>query len=224
MTENPRRVAVVLSGCGYLDGAEINEAVATLYHLARQGAEYQCYAPDRDFPEYDHITGQPTGASRNALREAARIARGKVAPLAKLDPSAHEAIIFVGGFGAARNLSTFAADGPGASALPEVVSAARAFRAASKPIGVECIAPAMLAVALKGDVAAKVTVGAASGASEGVEALGFRHEPQPVTGLVVDEENRIVSTPAYMYGQAPITGPFEGIGKLVDAVLAMTRG
>lgn len=215
------RVAVVLSGCGFKDGSEIHEAVAALFHLAGAGAVYDCFAPDRDFAEVDHLTGKPTGKRRNMLQEAARIARGEISDLKKLDAARYDAILFPGGFGAATNLSDFAMKGADATALPEVVAAVKAFHAAGKPIGVICIAPAMLAAALKGSgIHAKLTVGAKSGASDGVEALGARHEVCPVEGIVVDEKNKIVSTPAYMC-DGPITGPFTGIGKLVAAMLML---
>lgn len=38
-------VAVILSGCGYLDGAEVFEAVLSLLAIERRGAHYQCFAP-----------------------------------------------------------------------------------------------------------------------------------------------------------------------------------
>ena len=75
---SPLRVAVVLSGCGFKDGSEIQESVAALFHLASAGAVYDCFAPDREFAEVDHLTGEPTGKMRNALHEAARIARGEM--------------------------------------------------------------------------------------------------------------------------------------------------
>lgn len=224
MTSSTPLVAVVLSGCGFKDGSEIHEAVATLYHLDARGARYDCFAPDREFAEVDHLTGKPTGAQRNMLREAARIARGKIADLKSLDAGQFDALLFPGGFGAAVNLSDFAQKGADSTALPEVVAAVKAFHAAGKPIGVICIAPAMLAAALKGSgIHARLTVGAKSGASEGVEALGAKHEACPVEGFVVDAENRIVSTPAYMY-DAPISGPFAGIGKLVEGLLKLVAG
>lgn len=45
-----------------------------------------------------------SGSSRNVLVESARIARGKIASLAKLTTADHDAVIFPGGFGAAKNL------------------------------------------------------------------------------------------------------------------------
>jgi enhancing lycopene biosynthesis protein 2 len=223
MVESKVRVAVVLSGCGHLDGSEITEAVATLYHLASRGATYECFAPDRDLDEIDHRTGQPTGQRRKVLRESARLARGQIRSLGELDAAQFDALAFPGGFGAAKNLSDFASKGGAATALPEVVKVVKAFVDARKPIGAMCIAPAMLAAALKDTkVHPLVTVGAASGASAGVVALGARHQASPVEGFVVDRENRIVSTPAYMY-DAPITGVFEGIGKLVQTLVGLAR-
>lgn len=35
------KVAVVLSGCGYLDGSEIHETVLTILALEKQGVEWQ---------------------------------------------------------------------------------------------------------------------------------------------------------------------------------------
>jgi enhancing lycopene biosynthesis protein 2 len=218
MVESRVRVAVVLSGCGHLDGSEIQEAVATLYHLASRGATYECFAPDREFDEIDHLTGRPTGQRRKVLREAARLARGEVRPLAELDAAKFDALVFPGGFGAAKNLSDFASQGGAASAIPEVAQSAKAFLEARKPIGVICIAPAIKDTKIH----PLVTVGEASGASAGVVALGARHQVCPVEGFVVDRENRIVSTPAYMY-DAPITGVFEGIGKLVQTLVGLAR-
>ena len=223
MVESRVRVAVVLSGCGHLDGSEIQEAVATLYHLASRGATYECFAPDRDLDEIDHLTGQPTGQRRRILRESARIARGQVRSLGELDAAQFDALVFPGGLGAAKNLSDFGSKGAAATALPEVVKVVKSFVEARKPIGAICIAPAMLAAALKETkVHPLVTVGAASGASAALVALGARHQVCAVEGFVVDRDNRIVSTPAYMY-DAPITGVFEGIGKLVQTLVSLAR-
>jgi enhancing lycopene biosynthesis protein 2 len=223
MADKRLRVAVVLSGCGHLDGSEIQEAVATLYHVARLGAEYECFAPDLGLIEIDHLTGHPTGERRNMLAESARLARGAIRGIDDLAAADFEALIFPGGYGAAKNLSDFAFKGPEAEAQPEVAQVVRAFHAAGKPIGVLCIASAMLAAAFKGtDVHPLVTVGETSESSDGVEGLGARHEVCPVEGIVVDAQHKIVSTPAYMY-DATITDVFTGIGKLVETVLTLAR-
>ena len=84
MSKTPR-VAVLLAGCGHLDGAEVREAVLTLLALDQHGASAECVAPNA--PQHDvvnHITGKPVpGAVRNILEEASRIARlGKCMDLA----------------------------------------------------------------------------------------------------------------------------------------------
>uniref|UniRef100_A0A8C0CPZ1 Glutamine amidotransferase class 1 domain containing 3 n=1 Tax=Balaenoptera musculus TaxID=9771 RepID=A0A8C0CPZ1_BALMU len=131
------RVAVVLSGCGVYDGTELHEASSILVHLSRAGAEVQIFAPD--IPQMhviDHTKGQPSeGETRNVLTESARIARGKITDLAKLSAADHDAAVFPGGFGAAKNLSTFAVDGGDCKVNKDVERVLKEFHQAGKPIG-----------------------------------------------------------------------------------------
>ncbi|XP_012357337.2 glutamine amidotransferase-like class 1 domain-containing protein 3A, mitochondrial isoform X3 [Nomascus leucogenys] len=131
------RVALVLSGCGVYDGTEIHEASAILVHLSRGGAEVQIFAPDvPQMHVIDHTKGQPSeGESRNVLTESARIARGKITDLANLSAANHDAAIFPGGFGAAKNLSTFAVDGKDCKVNKEVERVLKEFHQAGKPVG-----------------------------------------------------------------------------------------
>ncbi|XP_067401263.1 glutamine amidotransferase-like class 1 domain-containing protein 3, mitochondrial isoform X1 [Emydura macquarii macquarii] len=183
------RVAVVLSGCGVYDGTEIHEASAILVHLSRGGAEVQMYAPD--IPQMhviDHRKGQPAEAeSRNVLVESARIARGKIMDLAKLTTKDHDAVIFPGGFGAAKNLSTFAVDGKDCKVNGEVERVLQEFHKAGKPIGLCCISPVLAVKVLPG---AEVTVGHEgeeggkwpyAGTAEAIKALGGKHCAKEVT-------------------------------------------
>ncbi len=214
-----KRVAVVLSGCGYLDGAEIHEAVLTLLALDRAGAAVQCAAPDK--PQHhvvDHLTGTPTDESRNVLHEAARLARGRIVPLSTIRAEDFDAVFLPGGFGAAKNLSTVAFDGPAATVDPDLVRVLRAFRAAGKPIGAVCIAPAVVVAALREGA---VTIGDDAGTAAAIEAMGGAHVACPVTELHVDRERRIVTAPAYMYGEARIADVAAGIEKAVAATLEL---
>ena len=217
-----KKIGVVLSGCGVFDGAEIHEAVLTLLAIAEAGAEAVCLAPD--IPQWhvvNHATGQPAeGETRNVLVEAARIARGQIAALDKADVSALDAAVFPGGFGAAKNLCTFAIDGADASIDPAVESFIRAMNAAGKPLGFACIAPAVAARAL-GTQAPELTIGNDPAAAAGLEKLGARHVERPVTEALVDATNRIVSTPAYMC-DAPIDQVAAGIRAMVGEVIRMT--
>ena len=212
-------VGVVLSGCGFLDGAEIHESVCTLLALDNAGATIKCYAPDIEFDVVDHHTGEATGERRNALVESARIARGEIENIGNARTGALDAVFMPGGFGAARVLSTFATEGAECSVHADVARLLRGMHAAKKPIGAICIAPAVVARAL-GSGHPKLTIGNDAGTAHALEAMGCSHEECPVTGFVVDHEHRIVTTPAYMLGPS-IAHVQKGIQKTVDAVLGM---
>lgn len=216
-----KRVGVALSGCGVNDGAEIHEAVLTLLALDRAGVEVVPMAPNiQQMHVIDHQAGAPEeGASRNVLVESARIARGEIRDMAGVDASQLDALIFPGGFGAAKNLCTLAVDGPNMSINPDVDRLVKDMHGQGKPLGFICIAPALAAKSL-GAHSPKLTIGDDPGTAEALEALGAVHISCPVDDIVVDAEQRIVTTPAYMLG--PSIGPVSrGIDKLVERVVAM---
>lgn len=215
-----KRIGVVLSGCGVYDGSEIHEAVLTLLEIDRNGAEAVCMAPDMELAEIDHLAGQPTGAKRNVLVESARIARGKIADIAKVTAADIDAIIFPGGFGAAKNLCDFAFKGADASVQPEVARLLKEMIAARKPIGAICIAPALIAATLGKEFAPELTIGTDEGTASAINATGSSHISCPVKELVIDKKNKIVSTPAYMLAGS-IGEAAEGIKKCVKAVVEM---
>ena len=199
------KVAVVLAGCGYLDGAEVQEAVLTLYFLDRAGVEISCFAPDKpQMHVVDHVTGQPTDEQRNVLVESARIARGAIQKLDAAKMADFDALVLPGGFGVAKNLSDFAHKGPEAQLDPDLVRLAGEAVQAKKPIVAICISPAVLAAALaQQGASAKVTIGNDAGTAQAIEALGSRHQACPVQQAVVDDGRRVISTPAYMLGPGP---------------------
>jgi enhancing lycopene biosynthesis protein 2 len=218
---NAKRVGVVLSGCGFLDGAEIHEAVCTLLSLDRRGAVLVAMAPDvEQLHVVDHVKREPAaGERRRVLAEAARIVRGEIVDLSKVSAADLDALVFPGGFGAAKNLCTFAVEGRAMRVLPEVERLARAMRSAGKPQGYVCIAP-VIAARLFGAEKVKVTVGNDRDTAAAIESWGARHVDCKVEEIAVDERLEIVTTPAYMLGPwiAPVAA---GIDKLVSAVLEM---
>jgi enhancing lycopene biosynthesis protein 2 len=217
------RVAVCLSGCGFLDGAEIHESVFTLLALDRAGAEIVCCAPDKkQAGVVDHHKQKPVAHEvRNVLTESARIARGEIKPLSDVRAADIDALIFPGGFGAAKNLCTFAENGPDCTVDPDVESLVSGMLTAGKPIGAICIAPAMLARILgKKKVAATVTIGTDPGTAAAINRMGAKHCECPTTEAVVDAEHKIVTTPAYMSGKGP-ADVCAGIEKLVAEVLKL---
>jgi enhancing lycopene biosynthesis protein 2 len=199
------RVGVVLSGCGFLDGAEVHEAVLSLYFLDRAGVEIACFAPDvEQLHVVDHLSGEATKETRNVLVESARIARGRVRPLAEATIDDLDGLVIPGGFGAAKNLSSFAVDGPQAKVDGELVRLVTEAFEANKPICAICIAPAVLAAALAvSGKSAELTIGTDPGTAQAIEALGSTHVSCAVDQAAVDETHKIVTTPAYMLGEGP---------------------
>jgi enhancing lycopene biosynthesis protein 2 len=213
-----KKIGVVLSGCGVRDGSEIHEAVLTLLAIDRNGAEAVCMAPDMEFTETNHLTMKETGAKRNVLVESARIARGNIKNIKDVTAAELDAVIFPGGFGAAKNLCDFAAKGAEATIQPDVARLIREMAKAGKPIGAICIAPALIAATLGKEYAPEVTIGTDAGTAAAIEKTGSCHKECPVTEFVVDRKHKIVSTPAYMLATR-ISETAEGIEKTVKAVL-----
>ena len=191
-----KKIALVLSGNGVYDGAEIHETTLTMLAIARQGAEYQCFAPDINQAHViNHMTGEEMNEIRNVLVEAARIARGNIKPLSEYKAADYDALIFPGGFGAAKNLCTFAFDGTNLTVVPEVENAIRETVSAEKPIGALCITPVIFAKVL-GDV--KVTIGQDEGTLRAIEEMGGFHEKTDYDEIVVDDKYKLITTPCYM--------------------------
>jgi enhancing lycopene biosynthesis protein 2 len=213
-----KKVGVILSGCGVLDGAEIHEAVLTLLALDRAGADIICLAPDKDQADViDHVSGKPTPEKRNVLKEAARIARGKIQDVAKVSADQLDAVVLPGGYGAAKNLCTFARDGADAQVDSAVAKLLKDMHARKKPIGALCIAPAVLARLFD---KVELTIGTDAGTAEKLQRMGARHKAASVGEVVVDAANKIVTTPCYMLATR-ISEVADGVEKLVKKLLSL---
>lgn len=216
------KVGVVLAGCGVYDGSEIHETVITLLALDRAGATAVCMAPNIEQGVVNHLTGkQIEGATRNVLEESARIARGNVTDIANIKASEIDALILPGGFGAAKNLCNFAVKGTDCEVNPEVARLVREVVAAKKPLAAICIAPALVSKVLGDDkLAHQLTIGTDEGTAQAVTAMGSTHVACPVSEFVIDQKNKLISSPAYMLAGS-ISEAAEGIEKTVTAVLEM---
>ncbi|MCB1761185.1 MAG: isoprenoid biosynthesis glyoxalase ElbB [Gammaproteobacteria bacterium] len=216
-----KRFAVVLSGTGVYDGSEIHEAVLTLLAIDRQSAEYNCFAPDiEQYHVINHLTGEESaGEHRNVLVESARIARGEIRPLSEFTAVDFDAIIFPGGFGAAKNLSTFAFDGADCAVNGEVIRAVREMLRLGKPIGALCIAPAMLAKVIAG---ARVTIGQDAQTAAAIGTMGGEHCVAGHGEVVVDEAHNLVTSPCYML-DATVSQIAEGATNVVAELIARMR-
>lgn len=212
-----KKFAVVLSGCGVYDGAEIHEATLTMLAIMKNGGTYQCFAPD--IPQYhviNHITGEEMNETRNVLVESARIARGNIKPLNEFDGKEYDAIIFPGGFGAAKNLSTVAFDGPDAKINPEVENAVNQMLELGKPIGALCISPAVIAKIIGNRV--EVTIGSDKGTADAIEKMGATHIVTTHGEVVHDHKYNVFTTPCYML-DATILNIEQGANNVVKEMM-----
>lgn len=216
-----KNVGVVLSGCGVYDGAEIYESVITLLALDRAGANVICMAPNVDQAHViNHLTGEESAETRNVLVEAARIVRGNIQDIQDISGHDLDALIFPGGFGAAKNLSSFAFRGADCTVHGDVTRLVKQVHQDGKPIGAICISPVVLAKIFGGEVQLELTCGSDPDIAEAINKMGGRHREAPVTEIVVDTAGKVVTTPAYMCANT-ISEAATGIEKLVAKVLEM---
>ena len=216
-----KKVAVILSGCGVYDGAEIYESVITLLRLDQRGAQVQCFAPDiAQLHVINHLTGEEMPESRNVLVESARIARGEVKDIREANAEDFDALIVPGGFGSAKNLSNFAVEGTGCTVQPDVLALTEAFAEAGKPVGLICISPALAAKIYGPGVVC--TIGNDADTAAALNKMGATHKDCAVSEIVEDKARKLVTTPAYMLAQS-ISEAASGINKLVDRVLELTH-
>ena len=213
-----KKFAIVLSGCGVYDGAEIQESVTAMLAVCRKGHSYQVFAPD--IPQnhvINHLTGDEMPEKRNVMIEAARIARGNVIDLTAFDPSQYDVLLFPGGFGAAKNLSNFAFTGENYTVIDQVAVAIQSMHRAGKPIGAMCVSPVLLADVIEG---VELTLGVPCGASEAAEKHGATHKVTTHGEVIVDIKNKVATTPCYML-DATIAQVAEGAEHIVDELLKM---
>lgn len=214
-----KTVAVILSGSGRADGSEIHESICTLLALSRRGIPVSIFAPDMaQYRVVNHLDGQEMHETRNVLTESARIARGNISALSELRPGDHSAIILPGGIGAAANLWTYHQDGINGKINPDVERVLKEALLKNIPLGFICIAPVLGAKI--GQISGKhltLTIGTDSKTAADIEALGCRHRISDVHDCVIDAENSVVSTAAYMSAKN-IAECFSGIDALVGAI------
>jgi len=211
-----KKFAVILCGCGSLDGSEIHESVMTLLAIDRNECTYSIFAPnDNQYHVVNHYTTSATDEKRNMMVEAARIARGDIRPIEECHVEDFDALVFPGGNGAAKNLFTYAFDGKNCTVREDVAKLIKAFHAAHKPIGALCIAPVMIAKVL-GDVT--ITVGNDEGTIQNVLSFGSKHINTQQTGVIADKQNMVFTTPCYML-PARISDIADCAQNLIDAIL-----
>ena len=215
-----KKIAIILSGCGVFDGSEIHEAVLSMLAVDQQGAAYELFAPDMEqLHVIDHITGNEMLEKRNVLIEASRIARGNIKALSELELGSFDALLIPGGFGAAKNLSSFATEGESMSVLPELKALLISAHTKQIPIGAICIAPVILANIFEKSV---VTVGKDDDTITAIKKMGAQHKNTSITELIIDDANKFVTAPCYML-DAKISEIAENVNQVVRALVKMIK-
>lgn len=224
------KIGVIFSGSGVFDGTEIQEGVFTLLSIKKVGADAVCFAPDvNQHHVVNHVTGEEMKETRNVLVESARIARGEIQSLDAFDASQLDALVLPGGFGAAKNLTTWAFSGPDGEINNQVKAAIVSMVQLNKPVAGLCMGPTVIAKALEGSgVSPTLTVGSTEAASpyeidaisQGMEKAGATAVMKTVEEISIDEENKIVTAPCYMM-EADILQIRNNIQKAVDALVKL---
>lgn len=215
------KLAVILSGCGVYDGAEIHEAVMTLYAIEQHGGTYDLFAPNvMQYHVVNHLTGEVMKESRNVLTESARIARGKIRALTEYRAADYDALIFPGGFGVAKNLCSYAFEGPECRVDRIVEKVIRETHSAGKPIGALCISPVLIARVL-GEVT--VTIGNDPATVTDLKTLGATHEVKMHGEVSIDMKNMIVTAPCYMLDSS-VSDIARDAAAVVKALIGISSG
>lgn len=212
-----KRVAVVISGCGWLDGTDVQELTMVLLRLDQLGLEWSCFAPD--VPQHhviDHTSGEPMDSEgRHAMVESCRMVHERIYPLDRLQAGEFGAIIIPGGHGAINQLSDFAVSGSSMQVLEQLVGQLHEFHDAHKPIAL--VGMAALLVPRLFEQAIPVTLGHSAELSGTISAMGGLHKSAGVGEIVVDIEHRVLTTPGWLMGKRP-SDVAQGLFKLVDRV------
>ena len=206
------RIAMLLSGCGNMDGSEIHESVSAIIAIDQKGWESVFTAPDIQQVRTVSFINEITIPPRNALQESARIARGEIQELSLELLNDIDAILIPGGLGAATTLCDFALKGSSCFALPEVELFLRSAHKRKIPIAAMCIAPVLVARCIPGIT---VTIGTDPETAGKIIEMGCSHVDCLPEKAVKDVKNKIVTTPGYMNAKGPAQ-VLKGAISLVD--------
>lgn len=213
-----KNVALVLSGCGVFDGSEIHESVIAINALEELSASISFFAPN--IPQshtINHLKGEEDTVNRNVLEESARIARGNINDLSNFDANDFDALVFVGGFGAAKNLSSFAMEGENCSVNPDVALAINKMLELNKVTAFICISPVIAARVIANEL--EITIGNDEATAQKIEAMGAKHINCNADSFVYDKKFKVYSTPAYMLAKNTVELA-KGIGSMFSAMLS----
>lgn len=221
------KIGLLLSGCGVYDGAEIQEAILSLLAIEEAGHEAVCIAVNKNqYHVINHLNGEEMPETRNMMVEAARIARGNIHEISTITPSEIDALVIPGGFGSAKNFTSWAFDGPEATILPEVKLLLVNLFNIGKPIVALCVSPVVVAKAFEDSgVNINLTIGTnqekspydISSFNQGLNKIGAHTEMKNIQEILIDQKNKIITAPCYMM-EASILEIRNNIKQAIEAI------
>lgn len=218
--------AVILSGCGFLDGSDVWEVVLLSYHLSRNGKTPVFFAPDAEQKEVaDHLTQTTIPEIRNILTESARIAWGGIKEINDLSGKDLDGLILPGGYGAIKNLADSLGQPENQYLKPrrELQRIIREIYRRKKPIGACGLSSFLIASALRDilETPLTLTIGKDPELIKKIEQMGVVHVLSRGTEAVLDSEHKIVSTPGNLLKSKPVEIGLS-MENLVNGILELT--
>jgi len=221
-----KRVGVLLSGCGRLDGSDVAESILTLLVIERAGAQAVCAAPDVDQAAViDHVSGERAeGAALNAWAEAARLVGPEIRPLSALTVDSIDALIVPGWEGPIATMSDYPQKQALCQIQPEVAQLLRAMLQARRPMGFFGLS-ALLAARVLGPAArVRLTLGSkGTPAAKHAAVMGADVRPCAPEDVTIDQKARVYSTPGFLAEGAKMPAVARAVDRLVRAVVANAR-
>ncbi len=202
------KVGILLSGCGVYDGSEIQETISAMIALEELNIQYVGISVNKNQHHViNHLDGSEMNETRNMMIESARIMRGNVVDIKTITPSDIDGLVIPGGFGNAKNLTTWAFNGADGEILPEVKLLLINLVNIGKPIAALCVSPILISLAFKDStISPTLTLGSTNEKSPydihsfhiGIEKNGGKSLEKGINDLCIDENNRIICAPCYM--------------------------
>lgn len=217
--------AIILSGCGPLDGSDMWEVVLLSHYLSRKGGSPTFFAPNTEQKVVDHVSGNTTGQKRNVLSESARIAWGGIKDMSGLSGRDFDGLLLPGGTGVMQNLAESLGQPENAYLKPrrELQKIIREIYRRRKPVGACGLAGLLVASALRDilETPLTLTVGKDPELIRQIEEMGAVHVLSRGAEAVMDSDHRVVSTPGNLLKLSP-QELARSVENLINGVLELT--
>ena len=222
-----KNFAIILSGCGGMDGTETHEATCLMLAIKQNGCNYRCFAINENQKYVVHSGMQQTSEKRNMLAEAGRLDRGITKDFAKLDKNQFDALVFPGGYGTGTSFSDFI-ECNGTSCKKnlnykvraEIKNVIQEFHAQGKPVFAGCLATILPNGSLKG---LKIMTDTGRYTEEAIIKNGNKPVVCQAGEICIDEENKIITAPYYLSSKVDIDTIFAESDKGIKAVIALCK-